>query len=720
MTNNPPPPIDTFTKRSIELLRKKCLVIAKTRMPHFTQTIVLAFLIGIALSIALPSRTRTFEQSEAAVPCVSHDLGGTVTAPPSIIGFNDRLIIAVRGTAAGGYGIYANEWANGTSLTKTNASPQGWYFVNNTGNTSQQPQLTIEGGKPTILVKGAFSNGNPLDAVYKTQYVTQGAWSGWQRICVNANCAITPGPTTATLGTNSYSVSQDPADNSVLLGECQGSTALDTITVSKTFLEASPSPTDTEVELKLGSSTFTSSSNPAVFTKVSAGTYTIAFEVPPNTKAFYAICTDADTCIGGFVDSGVNTGSTVITKTSTPFTHAPGKNDFVSVVYTKTNMLYTTQIDEFRISPLVNNALAQTVTFVPVNFVWRDPIPSGGSQKSCSRKFYVADELGDDGVIDGAGDLYAQVQSAFGAWDSATIISLPFGGKHFPLFIGPVNGIFNYAFNEYDNKNTVSYTPEVEGAVGMASNYGFGPAAGVVVYGAQTDIGLAPTEGFYIGSTGPQGYFHLPTVLRHEIGHAIGFGEFDYAPIGTSIMTTPGDPANFIQEITQNDISTVNSLYASCDPAMPKRAFLRLMLYPKPASIRNSIRNTETTSSSCKNSPDPEWFSFGALIEEISGNIGVTINEFSVKYHGFTGTGGGATTDLGTFTLPFANLQGAQGFPVGTSRVEPFGELNAPFLCQVDWRPEDLSVLDLTVRGRDDNQNLVEAIDGIGFPDIVY
>lgn len=60
-------PIDTFVKRSMETMQKEYLVIGKTRVSRFTSWTVLAFFLGMTLTIGfLASRTGTLEQSEAA------------------------------------------------------------------------------------------------------------------------------------------------------------------------------------------------------------------------------------------------------------------------------------------------------------------------------------------------------------------------------------------------------------------------------------------------------------------------------------------------------------------------------------------------------------------------------------------------------------------------------------------------------------------------------
>lgn len=60
-------PIDSFAKRAIGILQKEYLVIGKTRVSAFTSCTVLAFFLGMTLTIGfLASRTGTFEESEAA------------------------------------------------------------------------------------------------------------------------------------------------------------------------------------------------------------------------------------------------------------------------------------------------------------------------------------------------------------------------------------------------------------------------------------------------------------------------------------------------------------------------------------------------------------------------------------------------------------------------------------------------------------------------------
>ena len=60
-------PIDSFVKRSMETLQKEYLVIGKTRVSSLTSVVVLAFFLGMTLTIGfLASRTGTFEESEEA------------------------------------------------------------------------------------------------------------------------------------------------------------------------------------------------------------------------------------------------------------------------------------------------------------------------------------------------------------------------------------------------------------------------------------------------------------------------------------------------------------------------------------------------------------------------------------------------------------------------------------------------------------------------------
>lgn len=60
-------PIDSFVSRSREMLKKEYLVIGKTRVSSLTSATVLAFFLGMTLTIGfLASRTGTFEASEAA------------------------------------------------------------------------------------------------------------------------------------------------------------------------------------------------------------------------------------------------------------------------------------------------------------------------------------------------------------------------------------------------------------------------------------------------------------------------------------------------------------------------------------------------------------------------------------------------------------------------------------------------------------------------------
>lgn len=643
-----------------------------------------------------------------ASTCPVYHLGGIATAPPSIIASADRLIIAVRGTNTSGFGVFANEWVNGGSLTKTNASPDGWYFVNNAGNTSKSPELVIESGKPTIYIQGAFPDGNPIAAFYKTQYISKGVWSGWAQDLTRSS--ITPGPTTALFQGKTYNVRLD-TDSSILLEECAGSGSTDTITISKTYLGVSPTAADTEVELDNG--TFVSG-NPAVFSNVSAGSHTIAIEVPVGVKAFYAICTNAATCIAGFVDGGVGfgTGSGVKTLKSGLFIHQAGKNDYISVFYTSTDMVYTSQSVEFGLDDLFRVPKALAVTLVPTQVPWLDPIPNQPGQYAlaCSRTFYVADVVGDQGAIDGAGDLYAEALAALTAWDEAVNIQPLFGGTYFPQATGSINGITTYkVLDELDGKDVIGYVDPAliggSGFVGIANTSGFGKTRGIVDFGTQTDIGLDATEGFYIGNDGPAGWFHLPTTLKHELGHALGLGELDEAPLGTSIMTTPGKPTNFIQGITDNDIYTINLLYEkflnqSCG-FLPKKAHLSVEFLANPAPLSGV-----SAAPACRGYPDAAWYKINTKIQEIGG-VGVTLKNLLTSYYIQNNAQG---TPLQTYTSPFSSFlqsaAGAKGF--GSEKLTPFGNVTG-ILCQVPWRPEQLGSLTLKVQGTDDKGNSVEA-----------
>ncbi|MBI3274138.1 MAG: hypothetical protein HYZ69_03260 [Candidatus Colwellbacteria bacterium] len=136
--------------------------------------------------------------------CTTYNLGGETPSLPAIQAFNNRLVIALRGNAASGYGVYVKEVGQGGSVLRD------WYWVNQ-GSTSDAPQLKIEGNTLAMYIKGYYQ-GQPLDQTYKTtqaQGQPPGTWNDWTLSCdsqsdPNTTCAITPGPATATLQGTTY------------------------------------------------------------------------------------------------------------------------------------------------------------------------------------------------------------------------------------------------------------------------------------------------------------------------------------------------------------------------------------------------------------------------------------------------------------------------------------------------------------------------------------
>jgi len=108
---------------------------------------------------------------------------------------------------------------------------------------------------------------------------------------------------------------------------------LSTVTASKTYLEVAPAGSDTQIKLDDGA--FLSDNN-VIFNNVAPGSHTLTAEVPAGVKVFYAICTKATTCEGGFKEGIVGPG----TVTTEPFTHVAGQNDKVTFVYSSPGMTY--------------------------------------------------------------------------------------------------------------------------------------------------------------------------------------------------------------------------------------------------------------------------------------------------------------------------------------------------------------------------------------------
>lgn len=194
----------------------------------------------------------------------------------------------------------------------------------------------------------------------------------------------------------------------------------------------------------------------------------------------------------------------------------------------------------------------------------------------------------------------------------------------------------------------------------------------------------------------------LQSTVAHEIGHALGLAHIAspnsimYAPPqcnvfpSFSIDTMPLLPSS-------EDIEAVNGLYLHCGPSP---AQISLSLAPNPAPLVNGV---------CAGYTDSSHWQIETTIKEVGGSTGATLNSLDVSYYLSQNAQG---TSLSTQTFPFTNFLGGKGFSKNT--INP-SETLAATLCQVPWKPEQLSSIKMTVKGTDDKGNAVQAANTINF-----
>ena len=418
------------------------------------------------------------------------------------------------------------------------------------------------------------------------------------------------------------------------------------IQVKKLFLGVSP---HSQSAVSLDGGPFTDS---PTYTDAVVGTHALSIQIPPNMKMFYAVCPNSseDYCLGP-IKGGFLGPQTV---TSESFSHALGVSDKITLFYGSPSMAYTSDTLALtfnntrsffeKLGELVKPSYAYALTSVPVMGVWGNTRAADPSVAvaSCSQKFFVTDDQGDQGQADGPGDLYSEVGVALGDWHRQVKPFLLFGGTFKPAGGSTVNGITSYPILQLsegpnprpDGKSTIGYSNQdyfvATETIGLARRQWFDTPE--INYILETDIALDPTASFSKAGIVPEGSYHLPTVLLHEIGHALGLGEFDEAPLGTSVMTTPEYKKNIVASITANDTFTINNLYKSCQK-QPANVTMSMKPNPTPWKSLNGGQPLCDPISGETLRPNGEW-PLNITLKETTGGTGVTFKSpFTVRLY---------------------------------------------------------------------------------------
>lgn len=603
--------------------------------------------------------------------CTTYDLGGETPSPPALIAFGNKLFIAVQGNAAAGYQTFINEW---DPVVKRSLIPDipgksagGWLWVGG-GATSDTPQLKIEGTKLAMYVKG-WDKG-ALDAAFRTEYT--GAypdyWIPWVYTGQGASTVI-PGPFTTTFQGKTYNVKKD-TDNSILLKEGAGCATTDALTVSKTFFGITPF---TPTLLLDGKPPTTSTDTTATWNGILAGTRTITTTLASNTKAFYAVCTNATTipCKKSFSE-----GSTI------PFTHTTGQNDVISLVYADRAAYLSSGI-------MYSQGEVIHFTVPGINL---DALPP-----ECSVSLTTDVPTTDF--------KYQLLQQAADAWSKSNInVSITYdsqaASREVPMSkedIKDNKGADGFDVVKFLSLTTGDFAQDTgvtaiySAVVGAGGNNFFFNQADII--NNLTKVSEAAAQ------KGWQLEDEILSTLSHEIGHYLGLAD---SSDSYSIMIG-GALSGKVVLPSGNDIQMVNSFYSQCTP---KKAALHIRFHPNPAEF--GTKDSPAFGQSCVGSLDTSWWQIFTEISELSGAFWVTLNTYTVEYY----TSGSSTSLACTDCLSrdFSELtqtkKGVKGFP--GKHINAGQDISAN-LCQVPWKPEKLLKIRFHVNGVDESSQSVSA-----------
>ncbi|MBI3335142.1 MAG: hypothetical protein HY001_01415 [Candidatus Portnoybacteria bacterium] len=415
----------------------------------------------------------------------------------------------------------------------------------------------------------------------------------------------------------------------------------------------------------------------ATWNNVSAETHTITTTLAPNTKAFYAICANADDCV-----KSPEEGAAV------PFTKTGNQNYAIRFIYTKD----TIQIRDERVAAYMRDG----------DYTYDFTIGGMG---------HIPARCSMDVFTNANDEQYKLVDAAAKAWSglgvAIHVIRDNNKGSEAPSSYtdtrGKGDGIHALRFGDFDLTDPRN-PPGSQSALGLTSRWnevgeeiisevGFTtikePDAPItIVLSGDADISIDTVHPFY--STDPLNYaLQIENVIGHEFGHMLGEPHFLNIIDADSIMGKA-----FISFPTPFDRDRLGDLYPKCAPS--DKVFLDLS--PSPAPFVGGI---------CKGYSDPSRWQIGATITEVGGSVGATLNAFDIQYFEKSGNTLGKVTDK-----LFGALQGGKGF--STNHVNAGQSIGAT-LCQVPWNPEQLGSLEMTVKGTDDTGKAVQASDTITF-----
>lgn len=482
----------------------------------------------------------------------------------------------------------------------------------------------------------------------------------------------------------------------------------ESVTIKKTFLGISAfTPTIKLDDRNPDSQT----GNALTWNNVTAGNHSIASSLPSGVKAYKAFCRGDSSCTGPF-DQGT-LGPTTLTLS---FIHSSGQTDGGRIIYANAASYRSTsharldlgacKVSDGWADPTIS---ATRPMQVPISEMWAG---EEGSEQQCEEWVYIADTKGENGSIDGPGDLYSEVEKVAQQWDEATNIALTMGLNGYPLYSATyypptsgttlVNGIKSYdAIQKEDGRNLIGYSVDPRTGVDDICHLPDGSIDRSV--GQTHKEILVTSQGNYIlefdlelnpAITIPLD--ELRELLLHEIGHGIGLMHNSLGPSRGegSIMSYENEGGY----ITGFDVAAVNGKYKNCKNSLPKKGAISLEVTNQPAPLFYGT---------CKNSSRSPYWQLSTVIKETSGIHSVTLKNYMIEYWGQNNVKLHTTPSLPFYDFTIVG-SGGSSKAFFDLVVNPGETMNAG-LCQVPWDPEEISWLRLHILGVDDQGNSVEA-----------